>query len=125
MEWFLYLIGIIWLVVGIGLALKGQKAKEILKNLFGEKIPRWVNIIPIVIGGLFMFSCGAVRPDWQWFPLLVGILAVSKGAIFLFADEDESKAVLSWWFEAPPAALKLWGIMVLVFGVSLLWAIAK
>ena len=123
MAWFLYVMCILWLVVGLGLVLKGDKTKKIMKGLFGERIPRALNIVPIVIGFLFLFSCGAVEPSWKWFPMLMGILAVIKGLIFLIHDEEESKAVLSWWFESPPAATRLWGAMILVLSVSLYWAI--
>ena len=125
MAWFLYIISILWIVVGLGLALKGEKTKEIMKRIYGERIPKPVCIVPIVIGALFIFSLGAVRPSWKWFPLLMGLLAICKGAIFLFSDEEETKAVLSWWYETPPAALRLWGTMAFLFGVSLFWAIIK
>ena len=34
MAWFLYVMCILWLVVGLGLVLKGDKTKKIMKGLF-------------------------------------------------------------------------------------------
>jgi hypothetical protein len=124
MAWFLYIICFIWLVVGLGLFLKGDKTQELIKRFFGDTYNRVFSFIPIVIGVLFIFSRGSVKGSWEWFPALMGILAIAKGLVFLFADEDESTKVISWWCTSPPIVSRLWGGMILIMAVSLYWAIA-
>ena len=124
MAWFLYIICFIWLVAGLALFLRGDKTQEIIKRLFGGTNNRAFSFIPIVIGVLFILSRGSVKGSWEWFPSLMGILAIVKGLVFLFVDEDESIKVIDWWCSAPPIVARLWGGMILILAVSLYWAIA-
>jgi hypothetical protein len=124
MAWFLYIICIIWLAAGLGLFLKAVRTQELIRKFFGETYNRAFSFIPLVVGVLFIFSRGSVKGSWEWFPSLMGILAIAKGLVFLFADEAESGKVIAWWCSSPPLAARLWGGMILILAISLYWAIA-
>jgi hypothetical protein len=55
-----------------------------------------------------------------WIALVLGLLAIAKGAYFAFGPLPQIRSLLEWWFDrASEITIRLWGLIAFTFGVTL------
>jgi hypothetical protein len=54
---------------------------------------------------------------------LVGVLALVSGALTPFFGVRRFEAILGWWRKRSPWVVRLWSSLLVLFGLSLVWAV--
>jgi hypothetical protein len=54
---------------------------------------------------------------------VLGALSLLSGIVTPFVGVRRFEAILAWWQQRSPGAIRLWSGLVAVFGLSLLWAV--
>ena len=77
--------------------------------------------IPAIVLGAVLLVGAFTSEQLFWWPLVLGGIALAKGAYLLKADEAQVKALLEYWCEeAPEDTLRLAGLVVYSLGAALL-----
>jgi hypothetical protein len=75
----------------------------------------------LVVGGALLLAAPAARAPL--YLQVLGALAVVSGAVTPFVGVQRFEAILGWWRARPPWVVRAWSVFVLLFGVSLVWAV--
>ncbi len=119
MAWFLYLVSIIWIIMGTVLVLYTDWIRSSLKELVEKKNYRFLSPIPFVFGVLLVISAG--WSEFFWLIFLLGLVGVAKGLYLFLAPKNQLEIVMKWWFdEASDRLYRFVGLICLVLGIALL-----
>lgn len=119
--WFIRLIGLLWLIIGIFGLVATKRLTLALANLIKNTRRQTLGLIQLIIGVLLLLSASAARENW--FVLVLGILASLKGATTVLVSEQKLKAVMDWWLAAPEIVHKSWAAFALILGVVMFYII--
>ena len=75
----------------------------------------------LLVGTALLFSAGSSRAPL--YLQIIGGISLFSGAITPFFGVQGFEAVLSWLRRLPPWIVRLWSVAVVVFGLSLVWAV--
>ncbi len=122
MKWFIYLFSTVWVACGVFLILYTDQCRELIGKAFQRmgRVPMAVTAaaigILLVIAARGSLHAGVI--------VLIGLLAVAKGAVFFWNPNRLYEKTLGWWLEeAADQTYRLAGIITLVLGTALLsWA---
>lgn len=119
MAWFLYLISIIWVILGSVLVLYTDRSRGFLKGLVKKRDFRVLGPVPLGFGVLLVISAGWSEVFWLIF--LLGLIAVAKGLYLLFGPRSQVQTLITWWCEeASDQLYRFCGLICLVLGIALL-----
>ncbi|MBL7156940.1 MAG: hypothetical protein ISS92_02130 [Candidatus Omnitrophica bacterium] len=114
MMTFLYLIGIFWIVMGTLVVFATELAKDkFLLKLLNIKDLKKFAPIPILVGILLLLS--AFYSRYAFLIILLGLLAITKGVLFIVATEKVNK-MRDWWLKANDNAYRVWGVVMIILG---------
>jgi hypothetical protein len=119
MRVFLLILSILWVALGATIVLYTNQARDLLRGLvLGMNIRLWA--VPAFLVGL-MFLIGAFMVhEVFWVALVLGLLAIVKGAYLAYAPLPQINTLFEWWFDrASEMTIRLWGLIVFTFGVTL------
>jgi uncharacterized membrane protein len=77
--------------------------------------------IRLLLGIALVASASASRAPT--YLQILGIVAIIAGLITPFFGVERFEAVLEWWRKWTPSVVRLWSVFVLLFGLSLVWAV--
>ena len=121
MAWFVGLVGLGYIVLGLfGLAAT-KKTNLALANFVKNTKRQTMGLIALIFGVLFIISATATQA--AWFVLALGIIACLKGAMFILVPQKKIKEMIDWWFSAPDIVYKSWAAFVLILGIALFYII--
>ncbi|MGD9332861.1 MAG: hypothetical protein PVJ53_16225 [Desulfobacterales bacterium] len=122
MTWFIYLFSIAWIAAGSFLILYTHHSRETMARWFAKigRVP--MSAAAAVIGILLVWAARG-SPN-AGVIVLIGLLAILKGALFFFNPHQLFEKTLHWWLEqAPNQTYRLAGIITIVLGTALFsWA---
>ena len=122
MAWYLYLMSLSMVAISATYIMYPDSFKDVVRSLFIDINPRYLAIAPLVAGILFLFS----RP-WARSATLVtvlGLLALLKGALLMFAPRSLMRVYLDWWcLRASQQTHRLLGLIMFALGVTLFYQI--
>ena len=119
MIWFLYGLALFWIAVGTAFILYTEESRRVLRNFMGERRPRFLAFIPMVVGVLLILS--ARVSGAFWFILILGLLAIGKGVYFLLGPHGQTEALLAWWFNsAQDRTYRFWGLIMVLLGTVII-----
>lgn len=75
----------------------------------------------LLVGATLVFAAPTSRA-----PLyleILGVVTLASGILTPFLGVRRFRAVLDWWRGRPPSLVRLWSGLVLLFGLSLVWAV--
>lgn len=75
----------------------------------------------LVVGGALLLAAPAARAPL--YLQVVGVLALVSGAAAPLVGVERFEAILGWWRARTPGAVRAWSGFVLLFGLSLVWAV--
>ncbi|MFH1985485.1 MAG: hypothetical protein ABIL58_26920 [Pseudomonadota bacterium] len=121
MGWFIYLIGVVWLAVGVWYILYTAEARDTLR-MVTDQAPRQVFAVMAFIVGALLIAA-AFYSHKIWAVGVLGLLAVGKG-LYLFFDPGKTYAALmAWYLGASDQTYRFFGIVMVVLGTAMLsWA---
>ena len=121
MRWFIGLVGIFWISIGIFGLVATKRATLALSNLIKNTRRQTLGLVGLIFGVLLLISASSTRE--AWFVLALGIIACLKGATTALMSEQKLKAIINWWLGAPEIVHKGWATLVLVLGVVMFYII--
>lgn len=119
MRIFLIIFSLLWVALGVSIVLYTNQARSFLKELvLGVNIRLWA-FLALVVGALFL--CGAfIVKEVFWIALVLGLLAMAKGAYLALGPLPQIQSLLEWWFDgASETTIRLWGLVAFTLGVML------
>ena len=75
----------------------------------------------LLVGMALLYSAGSSRAPL--YLQIIGGVSLFSGVITPFFGVQRFEAVLSWFRRLPPWLVRLWSVVVIVFGLSLVWAV--
>lgn len=118
MKWYLFVIGIFWIMSGTLMAL----ATGVLRETYMAKLKtlghRTFSPFALAAGVLFFLS--ASSSGQPAFIIILGVLGIAKGLLLLFGPFEKVRAMVDWWFQAPDSVYRMWGFLALALGVAVL-----
>ena len=116
----LYIVAILWIVIGVFILLYTERTMKILKKLFFTEKVRALSIVPIIFGIVLVigaFVCTQVF----FLSLVLGVLALLKGLYLIMGPMPQIKRLMDWWFNKASASyIRLCGLIIFVLGIALL-----
>ncbi|MBW2019855.1 MAG: hypothetical protein JRI58_03215 [Deltaproteobacteria bacterium] len=123
MVWFLFAVGVFWIMFGTLMVFATQVSRENYYNRLKTKDPRMLSPVAIVVGVFLLLS--ASSSSQVTFIVILGLLSLLKGLVFLFGPRQYLKKITDWWLKATDNTLKAWGIVLMVLGISVLVSIVS
>ncbi len=122
MEWIIWLISLVWIVCGCLAILYTAQTRETTGKLMTRlgRVP--LGTAAAIIGVLLIVaSRGSLQAG---FILVLGLLALVKGAVFLWNPRGIYTRIVQWYLgEASDQTCRFMGIITLILGTALLsWA---
>lgn len=111
--------GIIIAVMGVIYLLAPKMIKKYV-DFWGKRI-LVAGVLNIVIGILFLLANSACRIPTVI--IVIGVIALLKGIVIFVLGQEKMKVLLEWWGNRPPAVVRLMGLIVIAFGILLLYAV--
>jgi hypothetical protein len=116
----LYIISILWIVVGVFLVIYTEGTREFYKKLFLRDSVKWMAVIPVIFG-VFLVVGAFYYERLFWLAIILGILALAKGVYVFFAPSHQIKGLLEWWFNrASDGTIRLFGLIIFILGSAML-----
>lgn len=122
MGFVLFVLGLLWVVVGAGLLLRTAATRRFYQEWAPlDKVRRYA--LPAIGVGAVLILGALFSKDWFWWPLLIGGIAVAKGVYLQRAAPEQLEALLNWWYkDASEDLLRLIGLVLYSLGAALLGA---
>lgn len=116
----LYIIAILWIVIGIFVILYTERAMKIFKKLFFIEKVRVLAILPIIFGIVLIIGA-FVCTQIFFLSLILGLLALLKGLYLVMGPLPQIKRLMDWWFnKANDSYIRLCGLIIFVLGIAMI-----
>lgn len=120
MRFIPWIIGLVWIVIGISNILFPKAMRTANQRLFLKLNPRIISIIPLIFGILLIIISSKAKVFY--YPFLLGFLGCLK-AIFFFTKPSLAKRLIEGWVDVRDKLYQLIGLVSFTLGVLLLlWA---
>jgi uncharacterized protein YjeT (DUF2065 family) len=118
MEVVVYLLGIIYIATSTSFILYTKESVNFLKSLSMSFKLKYLSVIPVVLGLLFLISASAILYPWVF--RVIGLMAVVE-AVIIFTDPQKIYTrFLAWYFGWSDQVQRLFGIIGIVFGTAIM-----
>ena len=115
----LYIVAILWIIIGVFILLYTERTMKIFKKVFPTKKVRVLSIFPIIFG--IVLVIGAVCTQVFFLSLILGVLALLKGLYLIMGPMPQIKRLMDWWFnKASTSYIRLCGLIIFVLGIAML-----
>lgn len=115
------LFGLFMVLVGAWGVLAPSRLTELVQR-FATKSGLLVAVaVRLLLGLVLWFAAPESRA-----PLLLqmlAVLAVLAAVVLPFVGVDRYKAIIDWWTKLSPTKQRLWSLLAVLFGASILWAL--
>lgn len=120
MEWFLYLISLLWISAGAWMILYTHESKNAMSVLIkGVGDRRILSVLPVIVGILLLFAASSSRHSWVI--RLFGFIAVLKGGFIFWNPKNLFEKTTNWYLNTvSDQTYRLFGIITLIFGTVIL-----
>lgn len=81
----------------------------------------FIAAVRLLLGVALLFAAPASRAPT--YLQVLGAVALLSGVATPFFGVRRFEAILDWWRARPAGLVRLWAILVAVFGLSLVWAV--
>ena len=119
MKVIVYLLGFTYIAMCSFLILYTREAVTTFKKLFDSYEIRYLSIIPVVIGLLFLVSANATCYPWVF--RIIALAAFAKAVLAILNPQKIYSRMLDWYFmDISNRTHRLFGIIGIVFGTVIL-----
>lgn len=118
MKWFLFGISLLWVMGGTLIVFNTKLVRRNFFDKLKTTSPKKLSPAPIIVGGLLILSASASSQGIIIF--IIGVIALTKGILFLMAPEDKVKRFIDWWLAGSDRMYKGWGIFMIILGTFIL-----
>ena len=123
MEWVLYVISIVWIVVGSFAILYTTQYCDMLRSILKKPNLKILAIFPFAAGILLIFSSSASH--YPWFIRFIGIFAIIKGAVIFLNPIEIANKLNAWYLNSvSDQTHRFFGIVLILLGSAVFsWVI--
>lgn len=116
----LYIIAILWIVIGVFIILYTERTMKILRKLFFIEKVRLLSILPIIFGIVLIIGA-FVCTQIFFLSFILGVLALLKGLYLVMGPLSQIKRIMDWWFnKASDSYIRLCGLIIFILGIAVL-----
>jgi len=116
----LYVLAILWIVVGTFLVLYTESTLGILKKLFFTDHFRWLAALPLIFGILLVVGA-FFHKEMFWLVFVLGVLGILKGVFLIIGPSAQIKELVDWWFhKASERTIRLNGLISVILDTAIL-----
>ena len=116
----LYILAILWIVMGTFLVLYTEATQEVLKKLFFTDHFRWVAALPLIFGIILVVGA-FFHKEMFWLIFVLGVLGILKGLFLIIGPSGQIKELIDWWFhKASDRTIRLSGLISVILGTAIL-----
>jgi uncharacterized protein YjeT (DUF2065 family) len=116
----LYILAILWIVVGTFLVLYTESTKGVFEKVFLTDHFRWLAVLPLVFGILLVVGAFSQK-EMFWLVFILGVLGILKGVLLIIGPSAQIKKYLDWWFhKASDRTIRLNGLISVILGTAIL-----
>jgi len=116
----LYIIAILWIVIGVFIILYTERTMKILRKLFFIEKVRLLSILPIIFGIVLIIGA-FVCTQIFFLSFILGVLALLKGLYLVMGPLSQIKRIMDWWFnKASDSYIRLCGLIIFIIGIAVL-----
>ncbi|UCH21856.1 MAG: hypothetical protein JSU83_00885 [Deltaproteobacteria bacterium] len=116
----LFVVSILWIAAGSALIIYTQGTRACWSRMLDRDNYKWVAVIPLGFGFILVASV-FYYPEMLWLALILGILALLKGAYLILGPSRQVKNFFDWWIKKPgDGTLRLYGLFTFILGSALL-----
>ncbi len=120
MNILLYILAILWIVMGTFLVLYTEATQEVLKKLFFTDHFRWVAALPLIFGILLVVGA-FFHKEMFWLIFVLGVLGILKGLFLIIGPSGQIKELIDWWFhKASERTIRVSGLISIILGTAIL-----
>ena len=123
MTWFLFAVGILWVIFGTLMVFATQLIRQKFYHKLKTQDPRRWSPLAIAVGVLLLLS--ASSSSQVTFIVILGLLSLAKGVFFLLGPRQKIDKVIGWCFNATDRTHKAWGVVMMVLGIAVLASIVS
>ncbi|MDL1970188.1 MAG: hypothetical protein LWW94_04265 [Candidatus Desulfofervidaceae bacterium] len=117
MRLIIWLIGLVWIVMGLCSVLVPHRTKNMMQKYIGTKKIQVLAGIVLLMGILLVV--GSFKARIHLYVLILGFLALLKG-ILLFIKPEIAQKIVNWWLNRSERAYQIGGLVVYTLGLFLL-----
>jgi uncharacterized protein YjeT (DUF2065 family) len=118
MQWFLYTFSLIYIVLGVCYILYTSESRKYVSELVKKTDRRILSISAIMIGLLLIAS--AFFSHTAWIIVVIGVIALIKGALFLYDPFNLYNKTLDWYLNrATDQTYRFFGIIMVIIGTAI------
>jgi len=119
MGWFLYVVSIVFVVIGAVLILYTDSFRTWLGSVLDKRSIRPLGVIPLIFGILMIIS--AAWSEVFWLILILGVLILAKGIYLVFGSREHIDRATAWWFgNASDRLHRFCGLILVILGATIL-----
>lgn len=112
-------LGFGYIALSTILILHTRATVDVLKNILQSYPLKYLSIFPAFFGILFLIAAPATVYPWLF--IIFALLAFAKTALAIANPKKLYSRILDWYFEkASDQALRLFGIIGIIFGTAIL-----
>ncbi len=116
----LYLVAILFVVIGVILILYTNWTTHFFKNVFFIKRVRLLSVIPLFFG-VVLIACSFCNSKIIWLSLILGFIAIFKGLYLILGPVNQITFFIDWFLNrSGEVVMRLFGIIMLVLGLTLI-----
>jgi hypothetical protein len=116
----LIILSVMWIALGTMVVLYTDAVRKSIKGLIVDVNIRLLGILPLA-GGFLLVVGGFMVKEVFWIAVILGLLAITKGAFLLRGPIPMIQQLTDWWFDsASETTVRLSGLIVFMLGVTLL-----
>jgi len=116
----LFIVSILWIAAGTAMIIYTRGIRTFWGRLLNRDNYKWLAVIPAGFGFLLLASV-FYYPELLWLSLILGLLALLKGAYIIFGPSRQVKSLFDWWVNNPSdGTLRLFGLFTFILGSAFL-----
>ena len=120
MNWFLFILGYFWLLLGIAAILFTKTIKKYYSLFITGNHPKSMGALAVLVGGLLISA--TVNCNYPVIVFALGTIQALKGIYLIFAPQKYVRGLINWWFNTSLIIYRLWGVFTAAMGLILLKA---
>ena len=120
MKTFIFIVGLVILLLGVAILIKPQVSKKLFHFIAKGKRIYLVGILRIALGVLFLI--GALSCSIPWLIILFGILSCASGLTIFAMKIEKLKAILNWFDQKSLSFIRLIAILAMLIGALIAYA---
>ncbi len=116
MKVIVFLLGIGYIALGSCLVLYTRSTVDALKSLFLKYPLKYVAILYVVCGFLFLISASALT--YPWIFRIIGLIAIIEAVLAYINPQKIFTRILDWYFALSDQAQRSLGIVAIILGTA-------